>query len=319
MLSFEPEIERLRPLLGERAADLLIARERREVFSLYPELRILAWIGAMLVASAAGLFVKNNYERIGPIAIAAIVGAAALACYAWVWSRRRRATIVDDFILVLGALLVSADVAFIETQFHLLGGGWHRHLLLLAIAHGVTAYLFESRAVLSLSISALAGWLGIEQNRIDLIANSPTMFAGRAFLCALLLIGWRAVDRRLRPLPADAEERERIDFAPVFEHFAGLLALAGASSLLFEDYSRQIGCLVTMAIATAIIYWGIRRKSEPFVLYAFVAAVIAFDVLLISTIASRSQAAVFFILVLSTIGAIGALIAIHANFRKERA
>lgn len=319
MLSFESEITRLRPLLGDRVTDLLTARERREVFTIYPELRILAWIGAMLVASAAGLFVKNNYQRIGPIAIAAIVAIAAVACYVYVWSRRRRATIVDDFVLLLGALLVSADVAFVESQFHLLGGGWHRHLLFLAIVHGVTSYLFDSRSVLSLSIGALAGWLGIEQNRIDLIGSSPTMFAGRAFLCALLLIGWRALDRRARPLREDAHDRERVDFAPVFEHFASLLALAGAFSLMFESETRSVGCLVTMAVAGVVIAWGLRRKSEPFVLYAFVVAVIAFDVLLITTLASDEAGAIFFILIVSTIAAIGALIAIHANFRKDRA
>ncbi|HKR64733.1 MAG TPA: hypothetical protein VJZ00_13455 [Thermoanaerobaculia bacterium] len=40
MLSFERELESLRPLLGDRETNALIARERREVFSIYPELRI---------------------------------------------------------------------------------------------------------------------------------------------------------------------------------------------------------------------------------------------------------------------------------------
>src|SRR4051794_25695690 len=107
MLSLQPEIERHREMLGGGVADVLIARERREVFSLAPEIRIAAWGGAMLIATAVGLFVKNNLDRIGPLALSIGIGIIAVACYAWVWLRRSRASLVDDYVLLLGALLVS--------------------------------------------------------------------------------------------------------------------------------------------------------------------------------------------------------------------
>src|SRR6185295_18258839 len=135
MLSLHPELESLRPLLGESVTDTLLAHERREVFSLQPELRILAWGGAMLLATAAGIVLKNNLDRIGPLVLALLMGLAAAACYVWVWWRRSRASLADDYVLLLGALLLSGDVAFIETQFHLLGSNWYRHYLLLAVVH----------------------------------------------------------------------------------------------------------------------------------------------------------------------------------------
>src|SRR6185369_3447295 len=112
MLSYEPELESLRPHLGDRAADVLIARERREVFSIYPELRLASWAGVMLLTTAAGIVLKNNLDRIGPLALAVAMGLAAAACYGWVWWRRSRASLVDDYVLLLGALLLSADVGF---------------------------------------------------------------------------------------------------------------------------------------------------------------------------------------------------------------
>ena len=81
MLSFESEIEQLRPQLGDGAADVLIARERREVVSIYPELRLASWAGVMMLATAAGIVLKNNLDRIGPLALAAMIWAAAVACY----------------------------------------------------------------------------------------------------------------------------------------------------------------------------------------------------------------------------------------------
>jgi hypothetical protein len=307
VISYETELEHLRPLLGEATTSTLIARDRREVFSLHPELRILAWGGAMLLAAAAGLVLKNNLERIGPLALSLLIAVAAAACYAFVWWRRARGAVVDDYVLMLGALLISADVAFIESQFHLLGDAWHRHFLILAIVHGVTAYLYRSRIVLSLSVAAVAGWLGVRETPF----HHANDYAIRAFACAALLLTWREAHRRFERNP-----RVR-DFAPTFEHFAANIAFAGAIALMFDDEMRIIGCLVALAIAAAVIVWGVRTKREMFVLYAFLYAVLAIDVLFAEVV--REETLIFLFGVLSIIGAIVALFAIHARVREWHA
>ncbi|MDP9194036.1 MAG: DUF2157 domain-containing protein [Acidobacteriota bacterium] len=306
MISYEPELERLRPLLGDATTSTLIARDRREVFSLHPELRILAWGGAMLLAAAAALVLKNNLERIGPLALAILMAIAAAACYAFVWWRRSRGAVVDDYVLMLGALLVSADVAFIETQFHLFGDAWHRHFLILAVAHAVTAYLYRSRIVLSLSIAAVAAWLGVRETPF---ANA-TDYAMRAFACAALLLTWREAHRRFERTP-----RVR-DFALTFEHFAANVAFAGCIALMFDSDTRIAGSLLALVIAAGVIYWGVRTKREAFVLYAFLYAVLAIDVLFEEFVSV--DAFVFLFIVFSVIGAIIALFAIHARVREWR-
>ena len=348
MLSFEPEIEQLRSVLGDTRTGALIARERREVFSLYPELRIAAWAGAMLLAGAAGIVLKNNLERIGPLALATLIAVAAIACYAWVWWRRARAGIADDYVLLLGALLVSADVAFIEQQFHLLDHHWPRHFLLLAVVHGVGAYVYRSRTLLSLSIAALAAWLGIERRTLDFSVD----LAPRAFLCAALLIAWREIHRRVAPrgeghsrhacveslLPAGGEKVPKADegsvilsradgegsspdgpapeFLRVFEHFAANLALWGGLTLLSENETFNAGCLVTLVIAAVVMRWGFARRAEAFVLYGFIYAVIAADALLIHRLHDGN--AISFIVLVSMIVAIAALATIHRRFHERR-
>jgi hypothetical protein len=266
-------------------------RERPEVFSLYPELRIAAWAGAMLLASAAGIVLQKNLDRIGPLALAVLIALAAGGCYAWVWWRRTRATIADDYVLLLGALLVSADVAFIEQQFHLLDHHWPRHFLILAFVHGVGAYAYKSRTLLSLSIAALAAWMGVERRSGN--------FALPAFLTAGLIIAWRQLHARLSNLH---------DFLRVFEHFAANLALWGALSLASDP-----GYLLTIAVAALVILWGFIKRSEPFVLYAFIYAVIAADALLLHHF--QHEAA---IILTSSVIAIAALIAIDKRFRERR-
>ena len=232
MLSYEPELEQLRPLLGDAATNTLIARERREVFSLYPELRILSWGGAMLLATAAGIVLKNNLDRIGPLALAIADGPrrGGLLRVRLVAPRPRQ--LVDDYVLLLGALLVSADVAFIESQFHLLGDAWQRHFLILAVVHGA-ARISSARAWCSRSRSPRSrpGWASSETS----VRATPTASRIRAFVCAALLLrGAPRIDAavataaRLRP---DLRALRR-------EH-----RLRRRVALMFEDDTRLVGCL----------------------------------------------------------------------------
>jgi hypothetical protein len=296
MLSLEPELHTLRPILGDARAGALIARERREIFSVYPELRIAAWLGATLLAAAAGLLLRNNLERIGPLALAILIAAAAAACYVWTWFRRAKASVVDDYVVLLGALLVSADVAFIESQFHLFDGAWKRHLLILAVVHAAAAYVYGSRMVLSLSIVALAAYIGFER--------SSQHLAIPAFITAAILIAWREIDRRWR---GDA-------FSRTFEHFAATIALTGGLTLLENRDDRFLGCAVTVAIAAFVIWWGFRKKHEPFVLYAVVYAVIAIDACIIMGMTQTKS--VLLVAVLSVVATIVALLALHARFKE---
>ncbi|HEX8253942.1 MAG TPA: DUF2157 domain-containing protein [Thermoanaerobaculia bacterium] len=312
MLSFEPELEHLRPLLPPRTADALIARERREVFSVHPELRICAWSGAMLLATAAGIVLAKNFDRIGPLALGALIGAAAVACYAFVWIRRARASLVDEYVLLLGALLVSSDAAFIETQFKLFGDAWYRHFLILTFVHGAGAYLYRSRTLLTLALAAMSAWLGVTRSPVEDVGlqRVPEQidFAARAFGAALIALMWRAVDLRYRAANS---------FTPVFEHVAANLASAAAFALMLENDTRITGCLLGMSIAAAIIWWGFRTKRELFVLYGFVYAVIAADTLLIDLM--DSEAFGFLLIIASMIGAIVTLFAIHSRFREVEA
>ncbi|MEA2463185.1 MAG: hypothetical protein QOJ98_932 [Acidobacteriota bacterium] len=303
MLSFEPELERLRPLLPERTADALIARERREVCSVQPEVRLCAWAGAMLVAAAIGIVLKNNLERLGPLALAAMIGAAALGCYAFVWIRRARPSLVDDYVLLLAALLVSADVAFIESQFHLFGDAWYRHFAVLAVVHGVTAYLYHSRTLLMLAVVAMCSWLGVQQAPLPLMDDAEQMSL-RLLGCLALVTMWRFANRR--------EE-----FHPVLEHFAFNLMMLAPFVLVSSDGLRKAGCLLTLIAAATVIYLGFRLRREAVVLYGFIYGVIAFDVLLIDLV--REGTFAMFLIVVSMIGAIATLFAIHARFQRVSA
>ena len=308
MISLEPEIVGLRQsgAIDETTAARLVAAERREVVSVYGELRFLTWGGVMLIVSGVGVLVSKHLDKIGPVAIAAAIGIASLACYAiFIWRRRSgRQHLADDYVLLLAALLASADVGYIESQFHLLGSSWQRHFLLLAVLHGVTAYLFNSRLVLSLSITALAAYIGIERKVEAVLFDSGVDFAERAFICAATLMVWRAVQRKR-------------EFRPVFDHAAANLVFWGAIALMDSSSTRALGCAIALVLAAFCAWHGFRRGEEAFVIYAFVYGAIAIDVQICTWL--HEEGPILIYLIVSTVAVIVGLFVTHARMRKAPA
>jgi hypothetical protein len=265
---------------------------RRDVLSIGNELRLLAWAGVMLIASGAGIVVRKRFDDIGPLTVAAVIAAAAIGCYAW--AALRRSAPLSEYAVLLGALLVSADVGFVEYRWHLLGAGWHHHFLLLAAVHAGVAYWFGSRAVLSLSIAALAAWLGIErhpQRGVDVAVAS--------FACAAVLGVWRWVNRR----PA---------FADVLEHFAAHLVFWGALGLTLTDHTRWLGVLIAVVLAALSIAYGFRSRRELFVLYGYVYGALAADLAVVSQLHDSS---IPLFLLASTVAVIVAMVVTHFRMR----
>lgn len=311
MLSLEPELAGLNDagaLDAEKAAPL-IAAERREVVSIYPELRMLTWAGVMLISWGVGLYITKHLDDIGPLAIAAAIGIASVACYAWAfWKRRRQAALVDDYVLLLAALLASADVGYIEYHYHLLGSSWPAHFLFLAVLHAATAYFFQSRLVLSLSVTSLAAWLGIERRGVDAIFEAPVETAGRAFVCAAIVTVWRFVDRAVRPATT---------FSSFFDHSAANLAFWASLTLAAHKETRLAGCAFAIALAVASMIYGQRTRQAAFVIYAWVYGMIAVDIVFCTAV--TDEAIIFLYLIFSTIVAIVGLFVTHARMRSTAA
>ena len=116
-------------------------------------------------------------------------------------------------------------------------------------------------------------------------------------------------------LPLDRRFRRERTFDRVFEHFAANLLLWGAFALLFDSETRWIGTLLMLVIAAGVITWGFARRAEAFVLYGFVYAVIAIDVLAIDWIDDGTVA--LFCVAVSMILAIVGLVFLHGTFRRQ--
>jgi len=144
MHGLAPELRQLASAgsLDPATASHLIARENGQLFSVHRELLVLLYLAVAAIVAGVGLLVKENLDRIGPVTLIASLVAAAALCYASAIRTARRGearSTAGDYVLLLGALLLSAAVGYAEYAFRSLGADWSWHLLLLAGVHGITA------------------------------------------------------------------------------------------------------------------------------------------------------------------------------------
>src|SRR5262249_50094634 len=98
-------------------------------------------------------------------ALSAILAACFWYCFSRVpvWSPTETSATspILDYVLYLGSLVWSIELAYLETRFHVLSGQWDLYLLASAGLFFFLAYRFDNRFVLSLALSSLAGWFGL--------------------------------------------------------------------------------------------------------------------------------------------------------------
>lgn len=270
--TLEPELRALHAegTIDDATASRALGLDRAEVFSLHHELRATLYAGVLLVMAGVGIILARNLDRIGPLAITLVIAIAALACGVPAVRAKlagRAPTVASDYLLLLAALLGSADLAYAERQFTLLGPLWSWHLLLLAVMHAAIAYAFASPLVLAAALTALAGWFGVGGTLGDALHFSYTSpeLGARALACAAVITAWRHADRRTRP---------DTSFSDVFDHFAANLAFWGTIAWCLEWPWLVAGLPLLAALAYASVRRGLDTGREAFLVYGIVYAAI---------------------------------------------
>lgn len=269
-----PEVVQAIPALLESgvlppaAAPRLLRMARGELVSVHAELRALLYVGVLLLTGGVGLLVRQNLDRIGPVAIAAGIGLAAAAALAWVtrvappfsWREVASPNLAFDYILLLGILLVAADLAYCEAAFGLLGTHRSWHLLIVAVLAGVAACRFDSRVAFSLALSSFAAWRGVSLADAGRAAGSAAgAWRWSAIACGILFAGLGFGLARTGRKP---------HFEPVAVHLGCLLALGGIAAGI-QDPAWGAALLLAGAALAAAAY---RSRRFPLFAYGVIAA-----------------------------------------------
>lgn len=252
-------------ILTDAQAGPLERVARGDLVSVEAELRTLLYAGVLLVTTGVGLFLKENHERLGPVAIATLIGLAAAGClfYAWrrltpfSWGTAGATHLGADYVLLLGMLLIGADLGYLEYQLHLLGADWPYHLLLASAIAFFLAYRFDSRSVLSLALTSFAAWRGVAVSLSFAARGAAGTPAVRwnALACGALFVVAGVASVRLKRKP---------HFEPVYVRLGLLLVFGGLLSGVFGGYrSNWIAWELPLFAAAAVVIVVAYRLRRP--------------------------------------------------------
>src|ERR1700681_4395939 len=116
---------------------LLAGLCRGEPFSLALELNVLLYAGVLAFVAGLGWTITTWSQQLGDVLVLTVLSAILAACFWYCFSRAPAwspaeipsPSLTFDYVLYLGSLTWSLELAYIEKQFHLLSGQWDLYLL----------------------------------------------------------------------------------------------------------------------------------------------------------------------------------------------
>ena len=189
---------------------------------------------------------------------------------AWSPGETPSPSLVFDYVLYLGSLIWSVELAYIETRFHLLSGQWDLYLLATAGLFFFLAYRFDNRFVLSLALSSLAGWFGLTISHWP--SHQDEVYRQYAILYSLMVGGAGAALQRRGLKP---------HFFGTYLNIAANVLFWALLSGVFNREGYLVWLLCLLAACGASLAWGLKRRQFSFVAYAAVYGYVGVSAILI--------------------------------------
>lgn len=302
-------------VLDDRRAAFLHRVAQRGLVSVRLEIRLLLYAGVLLTVSGIGFLVKERYQDIGPVAISLGITLATALCFVYVFLKSPSfsrgetpsPTLAFDYILLLGVLLLGADLGYIESQFTVLGPAWPWHLLIVSLVCLAAAYRFDSRTVLTLALTTFAAWRGVSvslnPDNIFRIFGHTDSIRINEILAGLLFLGGAVFSRRTRCKP---------HFEDIYGNIGLLLLFGGLWSGLVMEVG-PVRPLLHFTAAGAVI-WLARRLRRP---YYFALGVLAAYFGFLRYLFEVDFGAIgFLVMAMTSLGVILFLVRTHRSMRE---
>jgi hypothetical protein len=245
----------------------LAGLSRGEPFSLFLELNVLLYAGVLAFVAGLGWTVSTWSEQLGGILIVTVLSTILAACFwycfsrasAWSPTETSEPSPIFDYVLYLGSLVWSLELAYLESRFHVLSGRLDFGLLATAVLFFFLAYRFDNRFVLSLGLSSLAGWFGLTISRWS--GPQDAAYRQYAILYCLLVGVAGAILQRLGLKP---------HFFGTYLNVVVNVLFWALLSGVFNREGYGLWFLALLIACAASLAWGLGRRQFAFVAYASV-------------------------------------------------
>lgn len=251
---------RISPAQFEAIATIVTRRR----ISLFVELNALLYLGVLAFAGGLAWTARAYSDRWGDLAILVPATVLVVGCFAWAFAKGRpyepghvaSPTLVFDYVLYLGCLVLGVELGYVEYRFTLLQDQWDYYLLASTLVYFAAAYRFDNRFVLSLGLSTLGGWFGVRFTRLHWFGDDPVRVM--ALLYGVVVASLGAMTWQLRV---------KRHFLETYLQVAAIVVLSTLTwSVLERDGLIPWFPLAILASALCVV-GGLRFRRFSFVVY----------------------------------------------------
>jgi len=264
-------------LISDTSLEKVKAAESRRLLSLHWELKVLLYLGVLLLSGGLGVLVYENIDTIGHQAVLAIIALISAACFWYCrrkkspfsWQKVATPDALFDYLLLLACLTMVTFIAYLQYQYAVFGD----HLKLAGFVPMAIlffcAYYFDHLGVLSLAITNLAAWMGIVIMPTQVLWRND--FSSATLIYTGMLLGGMLVTAG----EISARKKWKAHFSFTYVNIGlHVLFIACLAGMFHFEHRYLAWFLVLLAIAYYCYRLTFRRRSFYFVvimaLYAYI-------------------------------------------------
>lgn len=167
-------------LISDQSLGRVEAAEANKLFSLHWELRIILYLGVLLLSGGLGVLVYKNIDTIGHTAILVFIALLSAGGFAYCFNKKlpfstgrvEAPNAFFDYVLLLACLAFMSFIGYLQFQYQVFGNRFGLATFIPMLVLFFSAYYFDHLGVLSLAITTLCAWAGISVTPARILADN---------------------------------------------------------------------------------------------------------------------------------------------------
>ncbi|MET3981075.1 hypothetical protein ABIB62_003594 [Mucilaginibacter sp. UYP25] len=277
--------------LSDASFEKIKEKHATRLFSVHWELKILLYLGVMLLSGGLGTLVYKNIDTIGHQVILAFIALLCIGCFAYCIKNKlpfskgkvKAPNTGFDYVLLLGSISMATFVGYLQFQYNVFGTNYGLATFIPMVALFFIAYYFDHLGILSMAIASLALWMGVSVTPKTLLAYGT--FNSREIIFTYMLFGAILLAAAYCTGRFQIKKHFKFTYHHYGVHVTFIALLAG----FFEYYNSGNSYLWLLAVFALVAYIyldGFKEHSFYFVLlsilYGYFAACCLFVKLVVS-------------------------------------
>lgn len=275
-------------LIDKPQFELFEAIETNKIISVFNELRLMLYLGIMLLSTGVGYFAYQNMGKFGHICCMTLLLVGIVACFYYIVKlaspySNAEVTVTHiyyDYILILASLLIIGLFSYIQVYFNLVHLLLNWSTLICALILLFMAYRYDNRGLLSMGITAFSATFGIVISPINWTKGEwlPTLSlynTGIILGVALVIMGQISELKKIKS-----------HFRFTYQNTGLLIFFIASIAAIFDSNYSILYAVLLLFASSAVIYYSWNYKEFLFFLYSSISGYIVLTYLLIRLVES---------------------------------